>query len=692
MLAAILAAACGYRVSHSRIRVPDAHACHIRMQAAPPAADGGEVLLSASGLAQTFDGQRYPFRDIELTLARGAKVGLVGANGVGKSSLLKVLVGADAPESGDVRLTKDVQLAYVEQDPTLPDGALAEEFFYGSELPGFAALREFGAAAAEVEEGGDDAAAARLARASDAMDERAWALESEMKKLCEVLRVRSLLRTPASALSGGQRKRLALAAALLARPDLLLLDEPTNHLDIEGIGWLEKELSSMRDTAVLLVTHDRAFLSAVANEMFELHGSSLWRHRGTYEEFLDAKQARLEAQGQQAAAARNLYRRELAWVRKQPKARESKSKSRLERFEELKSTVNAAPTPTQAVELEAGMQRLGTSILRFEKARCKRGELTVLDDFSYDFSRGDRIGLVGPNGAGKSSFLLTILQQLPLESGRVIAGETLVYGHYSQEGLELDDAEMRVLAFEREAVAVGHDAQRGDAGRLGAEEAERRAGQLLRQFLFPQHRWATPVGRLSGGERRRLQLLSVLAKEPNVLLLDEPTNDLDLDTLAVLEDFLLGFKGVLLVVSHDRYFVDKVCDQLFVLGAGGDGDVRRWPDSFTQWVEWKRREEEEQKAAPPPPSSPAPPAPPPPPKAAESSKPLSAFEERELASLEAKIEELTEAEAALQTQINGFDADRNGYSELEEWTAELDALGAKLATTEEKWLALAERA
>ena len=474
MLAAILAAACGYRVPHSRIRVPDAHACHIRMQTAPPAADGGEVLLSASGLAQTFDGQRYPFRDIELTLARGAKVGLVGANGVGKSSLLKVLVGADAPESGDVRLTKDVQLAYVEQDPTLPDGALAEEFFYGSELPGFAALREFGAAAAEVEEGGDDAAAARLARASDAMDERAWALESEMKKLCEVLRVRSLLRTPASALSGGQRKRLALAAALLARPDLLLLDEPTNHLDIEGIGWLEKELSSMRDTAVLLVTHDRAFLSAVANEMFELHGSSLWRHRGTYEEFLDAKQARLEAQGQQAAAARNLYRRELAWVRKQPKARESKSKSRLERFEELKSTVNAAPAPTQAVELEAGMQRLGTSILRFEKARCKRGELTVLDDFSYDFSRGDRIGLVGPNGAGKSSFLLTILQQLPLESGRVIAGETLVYGHYSQEGLELDDAEMRVLAFVREAVAVGHDAQRGDAGRLGAEEAHAR--------------------------------------------------------------------------------------------------------------------------------------------------------------------------------------------------------------------------
>ena len=200
------------------------------------------------------------------------------------------------------------------------------------------------------------------------------------------------------------------------------------------------------------------------------------------------------------------------------------------------------------------------------------------------------------------------------------------------------------------------------------------------------------MGRLSGGERRRLQLLSVLAKEPNVLLLDEPTNDLDLDTLAVLEDFLLGFKGVLLVVSHDRYFVDKVCDQLFVLGAGGDGDVRRWPDSFTQWVEWKRREEEEQKAVPSSPSSPAPPAPPPPPKAAESSKPLSAFEERELASLEAKIEELTEAEAALQTQINGFDADRNGYSELEEWTAELDALGAKLATTEEKWLALAERA
>ena len=459
-------------------------------------------------------------------------------------------------------------------------------------------------------------------------------------------------------------------------------------MDIEGIGWLEKELEHA-DTAVLLVTHDRAFLSAVANEMFELHGSSLWRHRGTYEEFLDAKQARLEAQGQQAAAARNLYRRELAWVRKQPKARESKSKSRLERFEELKSTVNAAPAPTQAVELEAGMQRLGTSILRFEKARCKRGELTVLDDFSYDFARR-------PHRARRTKRRGQV--QLPADDPAATAagersgdrGETLVYGHYSQEGLELDDAEMRVLAFVREAVAVGHDAQRGDAGRLGAEEAERRAGQLLRQFLFPQHRWATPVGRLSGGERRRLQLLSVLAKEPNVLLLDEPTNDLDLDTLAVLEDFLLGFKGVLLVVSHDRYFVDKVCDQLFVLGAGGDGDVRRWPTRSRSGSSGSAARSGA--PAPPPPSSRRTAC------AAASAKgggveqTSPAFEERELASLEAKIEELTEAEAALQTQINGFDADRNGYSELEEWTAELDALGAKLATTEEKWLALAERA
>ena len=313
MLAAILAAACGYRVPHSRIRVPDAHACHIRMQTCATCDRlARRGVLSANGLAQTFDGQRYPFRDIELTLARGAKVGLVGANGVGKLAAEGAgLPAPTRPNPATSASRRTCSWRTSSRTPTLPDGALAEEFFYGSELPGFAALREFGAAAAEVEEGGDDATAARLARASDAMDERAWALESEMKKLCEVLRVRSLLRTPASAPSGGQRKRLALAAALLARPDLLLLDEPTNHLDIEGIGWLEKELSSMRDTAVLLVTHDRAFLSAVANEMFELHGSSLWRHRGTYEEFLDAKQARLEAQGQQAAAARNLYRREL---------------------------------------------------------------------------------------------------------------------------------------------------------------------------------------------------------------------------------------------------------------------------------------------------------------------------------------------------------------------------------------------
>jgi len=664
-------------------------------------AEGGEVLLVATGLAQTFDGQRYPFRDIELSLARGAKVGLVGSNGVGKSSLLKVLVGADAPERGSVKLSRDVQLAYVEQDPTLPDGALAEEFFYGSELPGFAALREFSAAAAEVEAGGGEGVAARLQRASDAMDASgAWALESEMRKLCERLNVRSLLRSEATSLSGGQRKRLALAAALLAKPDVLLLDEPTNHLDISGIGWLEAEISSLRDTAVLLVTHDRAFLSAVAREIVELHGSSLWRHRGSYEDFIEAKQARLEAQGQQAAAARNLYRRELAWVRKQPKARESKSKSRLERFEGLAATVAAAPPPPQAVELEAGMQRLGTSVLRFEAASCTRGERNVLSGFSYDFSRGDRIGLVGPNGAGKSSFLLAVLQQLPLEGGRVVAGETVVYGHYSQEGLQVDDGEKRVLAFVREAVADGHEAQRGEGGRLGGDEAERRAGQLLRQFLFPQHRWATPVGRLSGGERRRLQLLSVLAKEPNVLLLDEPTNDLDLDTLAVLEDFLLAFQGVLVVVSHDRYFVDKVCSQLFVLG--GDGDVRRWPDSFTRWVEWKRLQDKQrvtgstrdQQRAAAAPSAPPPPAAPPQPQASEpaAGKALSAFEERRLASLEGELAALGDAEAALQQRINTFDAARDGYSDLQDWTAELETLQAKVADTEERWLALAERA
>jgi len=471
---------------------------------------------------------------------------------------------------------------------------------------------------------------------------------------------------------------------------VLLLDEPTNHLDILGIGWLEAEISSLRDTAVLLVTHDRAFLSAVAREIVELHGSSLWRHRGSYEDFLEAKQARLEAQGQQAAAARNLYRRELAWVRKQPKARESKSKSRLERFEGLAATVAAAPPPPQAVGLEAGMQRLGTSLLRFEAASCTRGERRVLSGFSYDFSRGDRIGLVGPNGAGKSSFLLAVLQQLPLEGGRVVAGETVVFGHYSQEGLQVDDGEKRVLAFVREAVADGHEAQRGEGGRLGGDEAERRAGQLLRQFLFPQHRWADPVRRLSGGERRRLQLLSVLAKEPNVLLLDEPTNDLDLDTLAVLEDFLLAFQGVLVVVSHDRYFVDKVCSQLFVLG--GDGDVRRWPDSFTRWVEWKRLQDQQRAAAAP--SAPPPPAAPPQPQASEpaAGKALSAFEERRLVSLEEELAALGDAEAALQQRINTFDAARDGYSDLQDWTAELETLQAKVADTEERWLALAERA
>ena len=521
-----------------------------------------------------------------------------------------------------------------------------------------------------------------------------WEIEAEMRRLCESLEVDHLLSREASSLSGGERKRVALAAALLQDPELLLLDEPTNHLDIDAIRWLESELSN-RDLTALVVTHDRAFLSATCKEVLELDRSAIFKHTGDYEDFLESKAARLEAEGQQTAAARNKMKQELNWVRKQPKARESKSKSRLEAYEALKKKVgkaeNRAAATAKSLQIEAGAQRLGNTIVSFEDATLNAPSgVAVLKDFTYDFRRRDRVGIVGPNGAGKSTMLKALQDQLPLETGEIEIGETVCFGHYEQTGMEWP-SNMRVLDVVREAVATSPN------GGRSADADERAASGLLGQFLFPPPRWGERIGKLSGGERRRLQLLTVLAKQPNFLLLDEPTNDLDLDSIQVVEDFLLeSYNGVLVVVSHDRYFLDKVCDHHFVLSGDGTGELVDWQGTFSEYLTYRDAKAaiEAEAAAAPPKEAAAPSPPPSAPKAAEdkASKPLSNFEIKEMERLEAELDGLNEERDALQKRIAGFDPNRNGYTELNEWTEAESALGPRIDTVEEKWLALAERA
>ena len=486
---------------------------------AAPVDPGGAILIQGTGLTHTYDGQRYLFENVNVALARGAKLALVGTNGAGKSSLMRMLGKLENPESGSVEMSKNVQVAYVEQEPSLPPGALAEEFLFSSSAPAVAALREYRAAAAEAAASTDDEnAVKRLGQATSKMDATdGWAIESEMRRLCDSLGVEHLLERKAESLSGGERKRVALAAALLQSPELLLLDEPTNHLDIDAIQWLEGELSS-RDLTALIVTHDRAFLSAACQEVLELDRSDVFRHRGTYEDFLQAKQERLEVEGQQAQAQRNKLRAELQWVRRQPKARSTKSKSRLDAFESLSKKLQKAGNKLEAAKgkltIEAGTQRLGTAVVRFVGASvdAPNGK-PVLRDFTYDFNSRDRVGVVGPNGAGKSTLLRALQANLPLVGGEVSTGETVVFGHYEQTGLEMPDG-MRVLELVQEAVAMAPE------GGSSGEKDERMARTLLSQFLFPQSRWGERIGQLSGGERRRLQLLTVLAKQPNFLLLD----------------------------------------------------------------------------------------------------------------------------------------------------------------------------
>ena len=506
------------------------------------------------------------FKGISFNINEGDRIALVARNGIGKTTLLRILSGKEVPDSGTAKVHKDVHLVLFEQDPQFIETASVTQNLFNQAHPIMKAISNYEMAMETEDEN-------LITDAIMEMEENnAWDFESKVKTILTQLNIHHL-EQPVSKLSGGQRKRVSLAKTLIQigfepKHVLLLMDEPTNHLDLNMIEWLENYLEQEKVT-LLLVSHDRYFLEAVTDEIWELEREKLYSYKGDYENYLEKKAARIESELASIDKAKNTFRKELEWMRKQPKARTTKSKSRQDNFYDVEAKAKQKIEDT-ILQLDMKMTRLGGKIIEAIKVYKSYGDLVVLKGFDYTFSKGERIGIVGKNGVGKSTFL-QILQGLTApDSGKINVGDTIVFGHFSQEGLTYKK-DMRVIEYLK---TFAEQFPLASGGTLSA-------AQFLELFLFTPDKQYTHLSALSGGEKKRLQLLTILFKNPNFLILDEPTNDLDLPTLAVLEQFLIDFAGCVLLVSHDRYFMDKLVDHLFIFE--GDGVIRDYPGNYTQF-------------------------------------------------------------------------------------------------------------
>ncbi len=545
--------------------------------------------ISVENLSCTHNGgETWQLQDVNYVLPRGAKIALIGRNGSGKSSLLKILAETCRDDTyfpdtnykytGQVQKSRGVKVAHVEQEPPMPLdvtvgdailGIQSASSTVGSSQNVYEVVRRYRLAVPLAETNPEEFTAATAA-----MEARnGWAVLTKADEVATKLRIFHLLDQPLSLLSGGERKRVALCAALVEEPDVLLLDEPTNFLSLAGVQWLSDLLTNDPKLTLLMVTHDRAFLEDVCDRILELDQGKLYEHQGSYESYLLAKEERLANEDAAVASAKSKYRVELEWMRRQPQARQSKSKARIDAFYKLEKATKPRPLDPNLTLGISGQQRLGTKIISMRNVSLRFGDRIMLDDFSYDLCAGDRICLAGANGIGKTTFTKLITGEQPPDTGEIEIGDTVVLGVYDQLGLKFDEAaeQQTVLEFVVEQVQL----QEGEGT---ADEAR----NLLRQFEFPRSRWNERISVLSGGERRRLQFLSVLSQKPNVLLLDEPSVDCDLDTLSAIEAFLKDFKGVLIVVSHDRAFADKVTDHLFVFE--GNGIVKDFQGSLSEYA------------------------------------------------------------------------------------------------------------
>lgn len=623
--------------------------------------------LSAENIGKNL-GERWLFKNLTFGILQGEKVALIGSNGSGKSSMLNMIIGKTDIDGGEISIRKDIRVGYLDQEPDFQAGKTVMETIFAIENSNTKAVKEYEDALIS----GDDN---RIANAIEQVDNlKAWDYETKVKQILGKLGIEYFDKLVGN-LSGGQKKRVALARVLIEEPDFLILDEPTNHLDLDTIEWLEGYLSSANIT-LLLVTHDRYFLDKVCNRILELANNRVLKYAGSYAYYLEKKEEQEAVDAATQKNYRNLLRKELEWMRKQPKARGTKSQSRVDAFYDLKEkTVKKGPE--EKLELSMKMERMGSKIMEIQHISKSFDDKKLISEFSYTFKRGDRIGIVGKNGMGKSTMLEILTEQLKPDMGRVVKGDTIKLGYYSQSGLDFDEGQ-RVIEVVRE---IAEYVKMADGTELSISN-------FLTLFLFPPAMQYSFVSKLSGGEKRRLQLLKILVQNPNFLILDEPTNDLDIATLNVLEDFLLNFGGCLLVVSHDRYFMDKLVDHLFVFE--GDGYIRDYPGNYTDYRSWKEDKEEQEiaekekqaflKSLS---SKPA---------VVQSSEPkrkMNYKEQKEYENLAIEIEVLDKKKVILVEKMN---AGEGTHEELAFWAKEFEENSNTIEEKELRWLELAEMA
>jgi len=624
--------------------------------------------LSTENLGKKY-GLKLLFEDLTFGISKGDKTALIAQNGVGKSTLLKILAGKEVPDSGEVMIRNGIKVAILEQEPELDDSMTINQFISHGENEMVKVVQQYEKAVAAQAEDYNEKTQEAFDKALAKMDAaNAWDYEQRLHQILSVLNIHDLDQS-ISSLSGGQRKRVALAFALLDDPDLLILDEPTNHLDVEMIEWLEAYLTKSTMT-LLMVTHDRYFLDRVCNHILEIEDGQLYHHKGNYEYFLQKKAEREEVYATEIAKAGKLMKKEQEWMRRQPKARTTKSKSRIDAFYQTEKKAKSGKVK-QEVKLEVDMSRIGGQVLELKKVSKSFDDLVILKDFEYSFNKGERIGIIGKNGVGKSTFLKIITGEEPVDSGEVETGQTIVYGHYKQSGIEIKEKE-RVIDVIKEIAEVIVLAN-GDTISVS---------QFLEHFMFDSKMQYTPVSKLSGGEKRRLGLMMVLIKNPNFLILDEPTNDLDLITLEKLEGFLSNFGGCLIIVSHDRYFMDNLVEHYFVFE--GNGVVNDFNGTYSEYRALKSEQESEGKSS----SSENKKSDHPKPSNSDPEK-LSFNERKEYQKLEKEIEELEKKKSAIHIQMSNSDLD---YEKLQELSETFSALKEELEEKEFRWLELAERA
>ncbi|MDP5092942.1 MAG: ATP-binding cassette domain-containing protein, partial [Polaribacter sp.] len=517
--------------------------------------------LSVENISKSY-GERVLFEDISFGINKDQKVAFVAKNGSGKTSILNIIAGLDTPDTGQIVTRKEISMAYLSQNDVLNPDLTIEETIFATENKILSIVNQYEKALKNLEDTDAYQAAFELMEQYNA-----WDFETQYTQILSKLKIDDLSQK-VSSLSGGQKKRVSLAIVLIHKPDFLILDEPTNHLDLEMIEWLESYFAKEKIT-LFMVTHDRYFLERVCNEIIELENGNIYKYKGNYSYYLEKKEERIQLEQVTTDKAKNLFKKELDWMRRQPKARTTKSKSRIDDFYQIKEKAQQRRVEHK-VQLEINMERLGSKILELHKLKKSYGDKVILDGFDYVFKRGERIGIIGKNGTGKSSFLNIITEKNPVDAGTVMVGETIKFGYYTQSGIVIKEGQ-KVIEVIKE---FGEFIPLMKGQKISAS-------QLLERFLFDKKKQYDFVEKLSGGEQKRLYLCAVLIQNPNFLILDEPTNDLDVVTLNVLENFLLDYPGNLLVVSHDRYFMDKIVDALFVFR--GEGEVENFPGNYSDF-------------------------------------------------------------------------------------------------------------